>query len=109
MAFIVLRKLFAAFLRTRSFGRHFRRLALLDTVVRTGISREVPPELARELTNAADSDPETLLQRLNSHVDGLTEPEASAVRARVGPNEVEHEKPRNLSLLGPHHPEPPKR
>ena len=89
----VLRRLFAAFLRTRAFGRHFRRLALLDTVVRTGVSREISAELARELADAADSDPGVLLRRLGSHLDGLTESEAGEIRAKVGPNEVEHEKP----------------
>ena len=61
MAFSVLKRLFATFLRTRAITRHFRRLVLLETVTRTGVSREVPPALASELTAVAQSDVDALL------------------------------------------------
>ncbi len=93
MAFKVLRRLFAAFLQSHAFTRHFRRLALLESIARTGVSREVPPELARELIGAAECEASILLRRLNSNTDGLTESQAEAIRDRVGPNEVDHEKP----------------
>jgi P-type Mg2+ transporter len=93
MAFSVLKRLFAAFLQSHAFTRHFRRLALLETVTRTGVSREFPPELARELIAAAEGDAESLLRQLNSRIEGLTEARAEIVRESVGPNEVEHEKP----------------
>src|SRR5207344_1659645 len=89
----ILKRLFAAFLRTRAITRHFRRLVLLETVTRTGVSREVPPALASELTAVAQSDVDALLRRLNSHANGLTGSQVEAVRRQVGPNEVEHEKP----------------
>ncbi|HYL91130.1 MAG TPA: magnesium-translocating P-type ATPase [Burkholderiales bacterium] len=89
----ILKRLFAAFLRSHAFTRHFRRLALLETVTRTGVSREVPPELAAELLAAARSDVAPLLERLHSHPDGISDSQAELVRAEVGPNEVEHEKP----------------
>lgn len=89
----VLKRLFAAFLRSHAFTRHFRRLALLETVTRTGVSRELPPELARELTAAAQSTPEALLERLGSHANGLSESQVELIRQSVGVNEVEHEKP----------------
>ena len=89
----ILKELFAGFLRTRRFVRHFRRIALLETVTRTGVGREVPPSLARQLVAAATSDIRFLLLRLGSHVDGLSEAQAEAIRERVGPNEVAHEKP----------------
>jgi len=89
----VLKKLFAAFLRSHGFTRHFRRLALLETVTRTGVSREIPPELAAQLEAAARSEVDPLLARLNTHPDGLSDAQASLVRAQVGLNEVEHEKP----------------
>jgi Mg2+-importing ATPase len=89
----VLKRLFAAFLKSHAFTRHFRRLALLETVARTGVSREIPPELAAELVAAARSDVDSLFERLNSHPDGLSAARAQVVRAEVGPNEVEHEKP----------------
>jgi P-type Mg2+ transporter len=89
----VLKRLFAAFLESHAFTRHFRRLALLETVTRTGVSRELPPELARELTDAARGGADALLSRLGSHADGLSEARAEEIREQVGPNEVEHEKP----------------
>ena len=89
----VLRELFAAFLRARRFGRHFRRLVLFESLAGTQVSRELPPALAQELIAAATSDAEGLLARLESHTDGLSEIRAEEVRERVGLNEVEHEKP----------------
>ena len=68
-----LKEFFAGFLRTRHIARHFRRLALLDTLVQTSVSREVPATLAHTLVAAAQSDPEALLQTLDTHADGLTE------------------------------------
>ncbi len=89
----VLRELFAAFLRARRFGRHFRRLVLFESLAGTPVSRELPPALAQELIAAATSDAEGLLARLGSHADGLSDIRAAEVRERVGLNEVEHEKP----------------
>lgn len=88
-----LKNIFAGFLSTRHIARHFRRLALLDTLTRTGVSREVPVPLAQTLVAAARSDPEALLKTLDTHLDGLSESHAENIRARVGLNEVEHEKP----------------
>ena len=93
MSLAWLKELFAGFLRTRHIGRHFRRLALLDTLVRTGVSREMPATLAHTLVAAAESDPNALLKTLDGHPEGLTDGQADAVRERVGLNEVEHEKP----------------
>jgi len=93
MNFTLLKELFASFLRTRHLARHFRRLALLDTLAKTGVSREVPPTLTQTLVRAATADPDDLLRQLGSHRDGLTEAQAAEIRARVGLNEVEHEKP----------------
>ena len=89
----LLREFFAGFLRTRHFGRHFRRLAMLDSVTDATVSREVPPTLAQTLTRGATSDVPELLTRLGSHAEGLTEPEALALREQHGLNEVEHEQP----------------
>ena len=68
----LLKKLFAAFLKSHAFTRHFRRLALLETITRTGVSRELPPELARELIAAAEAATGALFVRLESQPDGLT-------------------------------------
>ena len=88
-----LQDLFAGFLRARRSCAIFGGSRCLTLFTRTGVSREIPPALARELADAAASEPDALLQRLDSHAGGLTESEAAAVRHRVGPNEVEHEKP----------------
>jgi len=93
MNFMLLKAFFAGFLRTRHISRHFRRLALLDTLARTGVSRELPPGLTKTLVAAAKGDAGELLKHLDSHEDGLSENQAEAVRERVGLNEVEHEKP----------------
>jgi Mg2+-importing ATPase len=93
MKFILLKEFFAGFLRTRHFTRHFRRLAMLDSVTDATVSREVPPTLAQTLTRGASSDVPELLTRLDSHHEGLTETEALALREKHGLNEVEHEQP----------------
>ena len=36
MSLALLKKLFAGFVRTRAFGRHFRRLALLESLTEEG-------------------------------------------------------------------------
>ena len=89
----LLKELFAAFVRARRLGRHFRRLALLESLADTQVSRELPPNLAQTLAAAAASDADALLARLESHADGLSEARADCIRADVGLNEVEHEKP----------------
>ena len=89
----ILREVFAGFLRTRRIVRHFRRRALLETLTRTGVSREIPAALTQPLAAAAIADAQALLEQLGSHEDGLSEAQAEGIRERVGPNEVEHEKP----------------
>ena len=89
----ILKELFEGFLRTRRFARHFRRLALFETLRGTGVSRAPTPTLAKELLAAANCDVDTLLRQLESTPDGITEFRADAIRQRVGPNEIEHERP----------------
>jgi Mg2+-importing ATPase len=84
---------FARFLHTRAIHRLFRRMAMLESLAGTSISREMPDVLGKTLTEAARADPADVLRSLASHADGLTEPEARAALRRAGPNEVEHEKP----------------
>ena len=88
-----LKLLFAGFLRSHHFNRHFRRLILLDTLMRTGVNQEVPGNISKHLVAAAHSDPAELLARLDSHDDGLTEEQAAEIRAQVGQNIIEQEKP----------------
>lgn len=88
-----LKALFAGFLRSRHLGRHFRRLALFESLAQSPVSREVPSTLAQQLLDCAHSDTDALLTRLASHRDGLSTLEADAARALHGSNEVEHEQP----------------
>ncbi|MEN9314310.1 MAG: hypothetical protein RIS35_703 [Pseudomonadota bacterium] len=88
-----LRALFERFVRTRAIGRHFRRLTMLEGLQSASIRREVPPTLAEGLRRAALESPATLLERLGSGIEGLAEARAQTVRARVGPNVVEQDRP----------------
>ncbi|MBS0293005.1 MAG: magnesium-translocating P-type ATPase [Proteobacteria bacterium] len=89
----ILREVFVGFVRTRRMVRHFSRLALLETLTRTGVSRELPVAQSKALTAAANAEAQALLKQLGSSEAGLSEEQADAVRERVGPNEVEQEKP----------------
>jgi Mg2+-importing ATPase len=93
MNLTLLKEFFAGFLRTRHIARHFRRLAMLETVTDASVSREVPPTLAQTLVVAANSSTVQLLGTLGSHAEGLNTQEADALRAQYGLNEVEHEQP----------------
>ncbi|MEB0007639.1 MULTISPECIES: magnesium-translocating P-type ATPase [unclassified Pseudomonas] len=93
MKLALLKEFFAGFLRTRHFSRHFRRLALLDSLTDAPVSREVPPTLAQTLVAGANSDVGALLEKLGSHNEGLSDSEAEVLREQYGLNEVEHEQP----------------
>ncbi|MDE2598153.1 MAG: magnesium-translocating P-type ATPase [Rhodocyclaceae bacterium] len=93
MKFTLLKGLFAGFIRTRGLGRHFRRLALLDSISGASLSREMPDSLAQSLIQASDGSPEAVLARLDSHPDGISAARAEAIREQVGRNQVEQEKP----------------
>jgi P-type Mg2+ transporter len=93
MPFTILKEFFAGFVRTRAITRHFRRIAILEAITGTGVSKDLPPSFAQVLVVAARSEPDALLHELGSHTDGLTESHAETIRERVGLNDVEHEKP----------------
>ncbi|WP_042424281.1 magnesium-translocating P-type ATPase [Comamonas granuli] len=93
MPVVRFRDVFATFLRVRRMGRHFRRRLLPESLPAAGAGRELPAPLGQALAASAASAPEALLARLGSRTAGLTEDEARTLRARVGPNEVGHEKP----------------
>jgi Mg2+-importing ATPase len=87
------KEFFAGFIRTHAISRHFRRLAILDAIKGTTVARDVPSALSHTLTSAAYSEVDPPLANLDTHLDGLSETQAELIRARVGTNEVEHEKP----------------
>jgi len=53
----------------------------------------MPASLAERLLAGSRSDLDALWTEMHSHPDGITDEEASAIRERVGPNEVDHERP----------------
>ncbi|MFJ2992689.1 magnesium-translocating P-type ATPase [Pandoraea sp. NPDC087047] len=69
--------------------RFFRRRDMLETLDAPAHGHEAPPGL---LEAARDTGPD-VLARLRTTREGLSNDEAATVRAHVGPNEVEHEKP----------------
>jgi Mg2+-importing ATPase len=89
----LLKETYANFVRTHGMARHFRRLVILDVLRTAPAAKEVSRSLAKSLMEASHADPDTLLKQLGSRPDGLTEMEAEAIREKVGPNEVAHEKP----------------
>lgn len=93
MPLTLLKDFFAGFVRARHIARHFRRLALPDMLSRADVQRGVATPQARALVQAALADPPALLQAHGSSAEGLTDAQAQAVRAQVGFNEIEHEKP----------------
>jgi Mg2+-importing ATPase len=93
MNFSIVNEFFAGFVRTRAMTRHFRSLAILDMLKGATVTREMPSALAQTLLAASRSETDRLLAQLDTHADGLTETQADNVRERVGPNEVEQEKP----------------
>ncbi len=88
-----LKELFANFIRTRGLEQQFRRLAMFESLIGTQVNRELPHDLSQELVAAAKSDIDALLERLDSHRDGISEPHSDLMKERFGYNEVEHEKP----------------
>ena len=87
------KEFFAGFIRTHAISRHFRRLAILDAIRGTAVTREIPSTLNQALTRASYGEIDSVLADLGTHPDGLFEAQAELIRARVGSNEVEHEKP----------------
>jgi Mg2+-importing ATPase len=85
--------LFGAFLQARHVTRHFRRLAIFESLAPAAAARTMPDDLARGLVRAAKADLPALLVQLDSHEEGLSHAEADAIREKTGLNEVEHEKP----------------
>ena len=89
----VFEEFFAGFLRTRAIARHFRRFLTLDGLINTGVTKELPPSLAKKLIAAAQSEQGALLISLESHEDGLSQAQSEHILANIGPNEIEHERP----------------
>ncbi|MCW5235864.1 magnesium-translocating P-type ATPase [Verminephrobacter eiseniae] len=88
----LLKAAFVGFIRARGIEHHFRRLGR-DMFRSAPLAREVPQTIAHRLVCASQTKPDALLRQLGTRPGGLTGQEADAIRAAVGPNAVEHEKP----------------
>ncbi|WP_029524068.1 magnesium-translocating P-type ATPase [Polaromonas glacialis] len=86
-------QLFGRFLASRRTSHLFRSRAIFESLPKQGRAGAVPDPLSRQLERQARDDLGSVLAQLGSRKEGLSDAEADAIRARVGPNEVEHEKP----------------
>ena len=86
-------QLFGRFLASRRTSHLFRRRIILESLPKDGRAGAVPEQLSRQLALQAQGGLADVLAQLKTRKEGLTGAEADAIRARVGPNEVEHEKP----------------
>jgi len=91
----MLKNLFSGFLKRRHSNRHFKRQAILETLRKTGdaTGATLSGRVSRDMRRIASDNIPAALVRMASHEEGLSKVEADARRARVGPNEVDHEKP----------------
>ena len=86
-------QLFGRFLASRHTRHLFRRRVILESLPKEGRAAAVPDQLNQQLVQRAKQGLPDVLVQLNTRKEGLSDAEADAIRARVGPNEVEHEKP----------------
>ena len=84
---------FDAFLRSRRAGSLFRRRALPEAGIGRGAASAVPADFSSALLRLAQLPLPAALAALDSNVDGLGAHEAEERLQRVGPNEIDHEKP----------------
>ncbi|MEO8015095.1 MAG: cation-transporting P-type ATPase, partial [Polaromonas sp.] len=89
----IFNQLFGRFLASRHTRHLFRRRVILESLSREGRAAAVPDQLNRQLVQRAKADLPGVLAQLHTRKEGLSDAEADAIRAQVGPNEVEHEKP----------------
>ena len=84
---------FDAFLRSRRAGSLFRRRALPEAGAGRGAANAMPADFSSALLRLAHLPLAAALAALDSHADGLGAHEAEERLQRVGPNEIDHEKP----------------
>ncbi|MBB4864201.1 Mg2+-importing ATPase [Pseudomonas nitritireducens] len=79
-------------------ARQLRRLASRDLLRGSAAGRQAAPALTSALLEWSALEPAVVLERLESHRDGLSESEAAERRLRVGPNEVDQVRPIGAGL-----------
>ncbi len=90
---------FARFIRSRGIHRHYHRRSMLETLGGTTHERQVQANHAQVLRQAAVATPQTVLDSLHTTDQGLSAQQADRVRAQVGGNDIEQEKPQPWWLL----------
>jgi Mg2+-importing ATPase len=91
--FRFLKHWYSGLLRRRRRSAHFGRRPLLGSLTRRAGAGALPDRLSIQLLRAAGEEPSASVERLKSHVDGLSAREAAARLAQSGPNEIQHEQP----------------
>ncbi len=84
---------FERYLASRRRRSLFRRQVILESLSRSKRAVRLSGTLNRRLVEQARSDLPGLLEQLGTSPQGLTQPQADALREKYGPNEVEHERP----------------
>lgn len=84
---------FGRFLASRRSRKLFRRPAMLESLTRGWRATRLSDNLNLRLVAQAGCDLDGLLRQLGTSTLGLSDAQAEALRARYGPNEVEHERP----------------
>jgi len=87
------RQLFGRFLASRHTRHLFGRRVILESLSQENRVAAMPAALSRRLEQQARNPLDSVLAQLGSRQEGLSNAQAAAIRRRVGPNEVEHEKP----------------
>lgn len=89
----IFNQFFGLFLKSRRTSHLFRRRVIFESLSVEGRTGAVPDQLSGQLVQEAKDDLASVLAQLNTRKEGLSYDEADAIHAKVGPNEVEHEKP----------------
>ncbi|NYT77152.1 magnesium-translocating P-type ATPase [Alcaligenaceae bacterium] len=84
---------FERYLASRRRRSLFRRQVILESLSRSKRAVRLSGTLNRRLVEQARSDLPGLLEQLGTSPQGLTQPQADALREKYGLNEVEHERP----------------
>lgn len=77
-------------------NRHFRRLAVLDMLRGSGVSRELPRQHAQRLLDLAQLSPDDALHSLHARREGLSADQAAHRRQTHGYNEIAQERPLSM-------------
>ncbi|MEB3766620.1 magnesium-translocating P-type ATPase [Acinetobacter sp. MD2] len=93
MKYDLWQRLFTRFLNTFHFKRFFERHRSFKELRQSSHAQQIGQALTQHLKDYAQADVDTVLTRLNTQADGLTEKQAYDKQRTIGLNEVAQEKP----------------